>query len=214
MFSGSFSWPDFVFLLQGAAVSLWVAALAMLAGTVGGLALGWLRSAAPPLASLCIAAVLDIFRAVPLIIQLIMANTANAMLGLQHAALAVSVVVLGCYTAALCTEIVLGAILAVPQVTRKAGRSLGLTYWQDLVHIVFPIALRVALPSWINLALGVLKDTSLILWIGVIELLRASQIITARIQEPLLVLSIVGLIYFLMSFPLARLSDRLERKWR
>lgn len=214
MFSGSFSWTDFVFLLQGAAISLWVAALAMLAGTIGGLALGWLRSVISPLASLCIAAVLDIFRAVPLIIQLIMANTANAMLGLQYSALTVSVVVLGCYTAALCTEIVLGAILAVPQVTRRAARSLGLTYWQDLVHIVFPIALRVGLPNWINLALGVLKDTSLILWIGVIELLRASQIITARIQEPLLVLSIVGLIYFLMSFPLARLSDRLERKWR
>lgn len=64
----------------------------MLAGTVGGLALGRLTSAASPLASLCIAAVLEIFRAVPLIIQLIMANTANAMLGLQYSALKVSVV--------------------------------------------------------------------------------------------------------------------------
>ncbi len=82
-----------------------------------------------------------------------------------------------------------------------------MTWRQDLTEIVFPIALRVAFPSWIGLTLGVMKDTALVLWIGIVELLRSSQIIVTRIQEPLLVLSIAGLIYFLMSFPIARLGD-------
>lgn len=98
--------------------------------------------------------------------------------------------------------------------TRRAARSLGWTWWQDLEEIVFPIALRVGLPSWIGLTLGVMKDTSLVLWIGIIELLRASQTIVTRIHEPLFVLSIAGLIYFLMSFPIARLGEALERRWR
>ena len=105
-------------------------------------------------------------------------------------------------------------VQAVPQTTRRAGRSLGLTYWQDVREIVFPIALRVALPSWTGLTLGVMKDSALVMWIGIAELLRTSQVIITRIQEPLLVLSVCGLIYFLMSYPISRLGARLETKWR
>ena len=93
------------------------------------------------------------------------------------------------YTSSYCSEIVRAGVQAVPQTTRRAARSLGLTYWQDLREIVFPIALRVSLPSWIGLTLGVMKDSALVWWIGVIELLRTSQVIITRIQEPLLVLS-------------------------
>lgn len=85
--------------------------------------------------------------------------------------------------------------------------------WQDTIWIVFPVALRIALPAWINIVLGVMKDTALALWIGVIELLRSSQIVITRTQEPLLVLTIAGAIYFLASFPIARFSGWLERRW-
>jgi polar amino acid transport system permease protein len=105
-------------------------------------------------------------------------------------------------------------MLAVPGTTRRAARSLGLSWWQDLRYIVFPNALRVSLPSWTGLVLGVLKDTALVLWIGIVELLRASQVVVTRIQEPLLVLSLCGLIYFLMSFPISRLGAHLEGRWR
>jgi polar amino acid transport system permease protein len=80
---------------------------------------------------------------------------------------------------------------------------------------VFPLALRVVFPSWIGLTLGVMKDTSLVAWIGVVELLKSSQILITRMpNEPLFILSIAGLIYFLISFPISRLGARLERKWR
>lgn len=80
--------------------------------------------------------------------------------------------------------------------------------------IVFPMALRVALPSWIGLALGVMKDSALVLWLGIIELLRASQILITRLQEPMFILIVTGAIYFLLSFPIARFGSRLERGWR
>ena len=125
-----------------------------------------------------------------------------------------SCVVLAFYTSSYCSEIVRAGVQAVPQTTRRAARSLGLTYWQDLREIVFPIALRVSLPSWTGLTLGVMKDSALVLWIGVIELLRTSQVIITRIQEPLLVLSVCGLIYFALSYPISLLGAKLESRWR
>jgi polar amino acid transport system permease protein len=149
-----------------------------------------------------------------LLIQFVLANSFKSIIGLNWGPFTVGCVVLAAYTAAYCTEIVRAGILAVPVTTRRAARSLGMTWRQDLISIVFPIALRVALPSWIGLSLGVMKDTALVLWIGIVELLRSAQIIVTRIQEPLFVLSLAGLIYFVMSFPIARLGARLEKRWR
>ena len=115
--------------------------------------------------------------------------------------------------------LVLGAnlgsgVLAVPPNLRRAARSLGMSYSQDLRYIVLPIATRVAFPGWLNLVLSVMKDTALVMWIGIVELLRASQTIVTRIQEPLLVLCIAGLIYYVMSLVVAQLGARLEKRWQ
>ena len=83
-----------------------------------------------------------------------------------------------------------------------------------MTQVTLPMALRVAFPGWIGLALGVMKDSALVLWLGIIELLRSSQILVTRLQEPLFILLIVGAIYFLISFPIARLGGRLESRWR
>jgi His/Glu/Gln/Arg/opine family amino acid ABC transporter permease subunit len=209
-----FSATDLVFMLQGAGVTLALTFWAVLGGTLLGLALGLLRAVSPWWLNAPIGAVLDVFRSIPLLIQFILANSFKSIVGLDVSAFTVGCVVLALYTSAYCTEIVRAGVLAVPATTRRAARSLGMTWWQDLRHIVFPIALRVSLPTWTGLTLGVLKDTALVLWIGIVELLRASQVIVTRIQEPLLVLSICGLIYFLMSFPISRLGAYLETRWR
>ena len=65
-----------------------------------------------------------------------------------------------------------------------------------------------------GLTLGVMKDSALVLWLGLIELLRSGQILVTRLQEPMTILLIVGAIYFLLSFPVARFGGMLERRWR
>ena len=75
-------------------------------------------------------------------------------------------------------------------------------------------AFGAALVDWRSgLTLGVMKDSALVLWLGLIELLRASQILVTRLQEPLFILLICGAIYFIISFPIARLGGYLERRW-
>jgi polar amino acid transport system permease protein len=121
--------------------------------------------------------------------------------------------VLTFYTAAYCAEIVRGGIEAVPVTTRRAARSLGLNWFQDMRYIVAPLATRVALPSWIGLALGVMKDSALVYVVQVTELLKSTQILITRLQEPLFLLIIGGLFYFIISFPIARLGGYLEKRW-
>jgi polar amino acid transport system permease protein len=121
--------------------------------------------------------------------------------------------VLSIYTAAFVSETVRSGLLSVPPAIIRSARSLGLTYLQTLKAIVFPLALRVSFPTWVGVALGVFKDTSLVLWIGIIELLKASQIIITRTQEPIIILSVAGLLYFIVSFGFTRLANRVEKKW-
>lgn len=214
MLDTSLRWQDLVFMLQGAGITLAITFWAVLGGTALGIAFGLIRATAPWYLNAPLGFVLDVLRSVPLLIQFVLGNSFKSIIGLDWSPFVVGCVVLAFYTSAYCSEIVRGGILAVPATTRRAARSLGLSYGQDLTSIVFPMALRVSLPSWIGLTLGVMKDTALVLWIGIIELLRSSQIIVTRIQEPLFVLSVAGLIYFLMSFPISRLGARLEKRWR
>ncbi|MDH1008002.1 amino acid ABC transporter permease [Pseudomonas nicosulfuronedens] len=213
MFSTSFTAGDLMFLLQGAWVTVKLTVGAMLIGTLAGIVLGWLRATLPR-ATMPVGWFLDIFRSVPLLIQFVLFNSLKSIVGLNWSAFTVGCLVLGVYAAAFCTEIIRSGILAVGPNIRRASRSLGLTYWQDLRYIVLPLAARVAFPGWLNLVLGVMKDTALVMWIGIVELLRASQTIVTRIQEPLLVLCIAGVIYYLMSWVVARLGARLEQRWQ
>lgn len=213
MFSTSLTATDLMYMFDGAWITLQLTFWAILLGSFVGLLCGLLRALLPR-ASLPLAWVLDVFRSVPLLIQFVLLNSFKSIAGLNISAFSVGCLVLGVYAAAYFTEIVRSGVLAVSPSVRRASRSLGLSYWQDLRYIVLPMATRVAFPGWLNLVLGVMKDTALVMWIGIVELLRASQTIVTRIQEPLLVLCIAGLIYYVMSLVVARLGARLERRWQ
>ncbi|WP_336331461.1 amino acid ABC transporter permease [Pseudomonas putida] len=213
MISTDFGFGDFVYLMQGAWLTIKLAFAAIAIGTVAGIILGFFRATLPRL-SMPVAWVLDVFRSVPLLIQFVLFNALKSIAGLSISAFMVGCLVLGVYAAAYCTEIVRSGVLSVQPNLRKASRSLGLSYWQDVRYIVLPLATRVAFPAWQNLFLGLIKDTSLVMWIGIMELLRVSQSIVNRIQEPLLVLCIVGLIYYVISWAVASLGTQLEKRWQ
>lgn len=214
MFDTALDLNDLLFLAKGAGITLAITAIAVLFGTVLGTVFGALKAHISGLATAPLTFLLDVLRSVPLLIQLILANAFQSIAGLGWSPFTVACVMLSLYTSAYCAEIVRGGIEAVPAVTRRAARSLGMTWAQDMTNVTLPMALRVALPGWIGLTLGVMKDTALVLWLGIIELLRASQILVTRLQEPLFILALTGAIYFLISFPIARLGGRLEQRWR
>ena len=214
MFNTALSSSDLIFLAQGAGITIFVTVISVAIGTVLGIFFGVARMQLGAVLGAPITFILDIFRSVPLLIQLVLANAFIGMvLRLQISGFTVACIVLSLYTAAYCSEIVRGSIDAVPETTRRAGRSLGMTWGQDMRYIVMPLATRVALPSWIGLALGVMKDSALVYVVQVTELLKSTQILITRLQEPMFLLLICGAFYFIISFPLARFGGYLEKRW-
>ena len=214
MFDTALTSSDLIFLAKGAGMTLLVTAISVVIGTILGIIFGVIRYQIGPIWAAPLTFFLDIFRSIPLLIQLVLLNAFFGMvLGLRWPGLTVACIVLSLYTSAYCAEIVRGGIEAVPATTRRAARSLGMTWGQDMRHIVMPLATRVALPSWIGLALGVMKDSALVYVVQVTELLKSTQILITRLQEPLFLLLICGAFYFIISYPLARFGGYLEKRW-
>jgi His/Glu/Gln/Arg/opine family amino acid ABC transporter permease subunit len=202
---------DLLFLVEGAGRTLLLSAGATLFGTALGVILGVVRAEAGWVSNGVVGTVVDVIRSIPLLIQLIIFNSFVAILGHPMSAFQSGLVVLSIYMAVNCTEVVRSGVRSVPLVTRRAARSLGLTYVQDLHHIVAPLGLRTAFPAWAGVVLAIVKDSALVSVLGYFELLKSSQTLITRTQEPLLILVLVGLFYFVLSFPLSRLAGTVEQ---
>ncbi|MCK7615868.1 amino acid ABC transporter permease [Roseibium sediminicola] len=211
-FSG-FNVNDFWFLGEAALRTLWISALSVTIGTVLGGFFGWMLYEGRLWATLTLAPVLDIFRSVPLIIQLVLFYNFAPIVGLDLDPFGSGTVILTIYTAALVANVARGGIEAVGKPMRRAARSLGMSYWQDMRYVVLPIGGRAVFPAWVGVALGVMKDSALVSVLGYVELLKASQILITRTQEPFLILSIAGAFYFALSFPISRYAAQLEKRW-
>jgi polar amino acid transport system permease protein len=213
-FFTGFQASDLGFLAEAAGRTLLISVLSISVGTVLGCGFGWLLSVSRWAGAATLGLVLDAFRSIPLIIQLILFFNLFPIIGFPVNPFVAGTFVLVFYTSALVASVARGGIEAVPVTTRRAGRSLGMTYWQDMRYVVWPIGLRAVLPAWAGVALGVLKDSALVSVLGYVELLRASQILITRTQEPFLILTVVGMFYFALSFPISRATARIERRWQ
>ena len=211
-FSG-FNINDLWFMGEAALRTLWISALSITFGTILGGLFGWMLYEGKLTATLTLAPVLDIFRSVPLIIQLVLFYNFAPIVGLNLDPFGSGVVILTIYTAALVANVARGGIEAVGKPMRRAARSLGMSYWQDMRYVVLPIGGRAVFPAWVGVALGVMKDSALVSVLGYVELLKASQILITRTQEPFLILSIAGAFYFALSFPISRYAAKLEQRW-
>ena len=209
-----FQFSDLGYLIEAAGRTLLISIVAISVGTFLGCIFGWILSVTRIVGEATLGIILDVFRSVPLIIQLILFYNFFPIIGFNLSPFSAGAVVLTLYTSSLVAAVTRGGLDAVPKSTRRAARSLGMTYWQDLRYIVWPIGLRAVLPSWTGVALGVLKDSALVSVLGYVELLRASQILITRTQEPFLVLAVVGAFYFALSFPISRITARMERRWQ
>ncbi|WP_455924465.1 amino acid ABC transporter permease [Pseudomonas putida] len=207
----SLHWHDLWFLLQGAGHTLWVTLVAGLFGTLAGIVLGWMRFGSVWLRWLT-APYVDVVRSVPMIIQLILANSFLALSGLGVNAFWLSVVVLSSSMAVVTSEVVRGGLAAVPTTYRRAARSLGIGWLQEFFHISAPLALRTSFAAWVGLLLGLAKDSALVSVVGYVEYMKSTQILITRTHEALWLLLGVGLFYFVICYPVSRYSARLERR--
>ena len=208
------SWVDLIFLGEAAIRTLQISIVSIFFGTVIGIVLGWLLTTGNIFVRFAVTSILDVFRSVPLLIQLILFDSFVSIAGFPMPAFWSGTIVLSVYCAALVAMVSRAGIEAVDPNLRRAARSLGMGYWQDLTYIVWPVGLRAVFPSWIGVALSVLKDSALVSAIGYLELMRASQILNTKTQESFKIMMLIGLFYFLMSYPISKAGEYVEKKWQ
>ena len=119
---------------------------------------------------------------------------------------------LGIISSAYQLEIFRGAILSVSGEQMMAARAVGMSKMQAIRYVVLPQMIRLVIPSWSNEAAIVIKDSSLVYAIGVPEILRRAQLISASTQQPFLAYITAALIYFALVFITNRVLGRVERK--
>ncbi|WP_288403697.1 amino acid ABC transporter permease [uncultured Deinococcus sp.] len=152
-------------------------------------------------------------RGTPLLVQIFVIYYGLPSLGLTLNPVAGGVIALTLNAAAYLSETIRAAILSIPKGQREAATSLGLSGSQTMRLIVLPQAARVALPSLSNTLIGLVKDTSLVSVITVVELLRSAQLVIARTFEPFGPYLAAALIYWVISSLLELVQRALERRF-
>lgn len=206
------SWDDTGYILTGVWNTITISVVAIVVGTLLGMVVGFARAESNKTVNVLFGSILDVLRSVPLIIQLILFSTFVGAVGYDLNPFVAGSIVLSLYTMAFMSEVFRGGFESVSKSMQTAARSLGMTYWQTVYHIRFPIGLRAVLPSWMGVALSVIKDSALVSVIGYMELLRTSEQLISRTQQPLEILIGVGIFYFIISYPLSHYGRYLERK--
>jgi len=200
-------------LLRAALITIALSCLSMaLAIAVGGLiASGRVYGAAP--LRIALTGYVEIVRGTPLLLQLFVLYFGLAAF-IQLPAFVAALLGLGLNYAAYESEIYRGALEAVPPGQLESARTLGFTERQILVLVRAPQAFRLALAPMTNDFVALLKDSSLVSVITVVELTKETSIFAANIGSWVLPGIMCAAIYLAMSLPLARVARRIERGWR
>lgn len=173
------------------------------------------RSDLPAIKAMCVMYV-ELIRGVPLVSFLFMASVMFPLFlpdGINIDKLLRAQIAIILFAGAYLAEVVRGGLQALPKGQAEGADAVGLSYWQKTGLIVLPQALRLVIPPLVNTFIGFFKDTSLVLIIGIFDLLTAAK--TAIIDPAwqsfsLEVYIMAGVIYFVFCFAMSRYSHRLE----
>jgi len=200
------------FFLKGLWMTVAVAGLSLIAGTIIGFIWGIIRSSRNKIMRSIIGAWVDLIRGTPFLVQVFIVFFILPSAGIELEAFPAAVIALTNMGACFICEIVAGGIMAVPSGQREAATASGLSSFQQLRHIVLPQALRTILPPLVGQYVLIIKDSSVVSAIGVVDVTRVGWLTVQRIPEGLMVFGLVGLLYLVICYPLINLSSLLERR--
>jgi polar amino acid transport system substrate-binding protein len=199
-------------LLRAALITLALSCAAMALAVLLGIGIAAGRIYGGLLVRSALTGYVELVRGTPVLLQLfVLYYGLSAFIRLP--AFAAALLGLGLNYAAYESEIDRGALEAVPRVQLEAARTLGLTEWQILRLVRGPQAFRLALAPMTNDFVALLKDSSLVSVITVVELTKETAIFATNIGSWVLPGALCAAIYLAMSLPLSRLARRLERRW-
>jgi polar amino acid transport system permease protein len=204
---------EILFLLKGFQWTILLSAASFACGMVTGLGVALLRTSGYRWLERSTAGYIALFQGTPLLMQLFVVYFGLALYGLRLDSWLAVVIAFTLHASAYLGEIWRGSIEAVPRGQVEAAKALSLKYFSRMYDIVLPQAFRISLPATIGFLVQLIKGTSLAAFVGFTELARAGTMVSNQIFKPLLVFGVVGIMYFVICWPLSLLGTRLERQF-
>ena len=215
-----FQGTNFLRLLGGLWVSLRIALISMVLSVILGIFLGMIMNSKRKWVQVICRIYLEIVRIMPQLVLLFLVYFGAAKhLGINLSGELSAVIVFTFWGTAEMGDLVRSALISIPKHQYESGYALGMRQRQVFFHIIIPQTIRRLIPSMMNLLTRMIKTTSLVVLIGVVEVVKVGkQIIDAsRFSNPSAAFWIYGMIfllYFIICFPLSRAAAVLERKLR
>ncbi len=200
-------------LLRGAVITVEVTFYSLILSTVIGLVLALMKVSQLRPISWFAATVINIIRGLPIIVQLFYIYFVLPELGIQLTAFQAGVIGLGIAYSVYQAENFRAGIEAVDPGQIEAAQSIGMRMPMIMRRVVLPQAFRIALPPYGNTLVMMLKDSSLVSTITVLEMTRAGQMIASSTFQNMTVYTMVAVMYLLLSLPLVLLTRQLEARF-
>jgi polar amino acid transport system permease protein len=201
------------FLWQGLLVTIHVSLLSVALSLAAGLLLGLALTFGNQLVFWPIRIFTDVIRGIPILVLLFLIYYLLPFIGIDTTPYWSGVLALSVFKTAHTIEIVRGSILSVPHGQFDAGKAIGLSFWQRMLYVAFPQALRRFLPPWINSVADTVKGSALVSLLGVVDLMLAVQQVVGRTYVAMPVYVLGALLYFAINYTLSSLSRRLEARF-
>ena len=198
-------------LLSGLWMTVKLAVMAVLFGVPGGLLVAVLRLYAPAPVRWLATGFTDVFRALPMLILLIVLYYALPFACIRLSSMVSAVLALSVVMAAFSAEVFRAGIQAIPHGQVEAARALGLHFAAILRHVVLPQAVRTVIPPLTGNCVGIVKETSLASVVALPELLKQGNDAQALTANPTPLIGVAA-IYLLLLWPMVRLLARLEHR--
>jgi len=202
----------FPFLLQGAVVTLELSVLSMALGILIGMAVALGRLARCAWLDWPLRTYVEIWRGIPLVVQLLVIYFTLPQVGLTLPGFWAGVLGLSLNLGAYLSEVFRAAILSLDKGQREAGLSIGMSRTKIYRRVILPQALKIAVPTVGGYFISLLKDSSLVSFIAVNELLRHGTIVISNTFLSMQVYLMVAIIYFMLSFVAARAVHWIEQR--
>ncbi len=201
-------------LLEGAKMTVVLSVLSIILGLLVGLPVAIMETYGGKVLRYMAMLYEGTLRGIPLLaIYMVIFFSMPLLTGIGLPAFWAAVIGLGMRSSAYQSQIFRSTIQAVGAGQIEAAYSLGMSKLETLRHIVLPQAMRMAVPAWMNEYVIVLKDTSIALAIGIVELTRQAQYLVSITGEPFRYYGLAAFLYLVMVLPLTYLAGALAKKY-
>lgn len=211
----SLIWESLPLLLKGAVVTLEIAAMVATMGILLGTLVGLGRTSGIGWLAAILRAYVEVIRGTPLYTQLLLICFGlPSALDIQFDTFTAAVITMGINSSAYVSEIIRAGIQSIDKGQMEAARSMGMSHSKAMLYIILPQAFKRVIPPLLNEVVVLIKDSSLVGALALVELTRTATLISSRTYKPFPPLLSAAVIYLIMTLTLSQFTVWLERRLR